>query len=135
MAETLTGKASYITVAGTNLYFTKLTPKVTRKLADDTDSGNYNATDDLLYPSQLEVSAPVEIAVEGNYRKSQTPTAIIARLFTASGPYAVTFGVLTGYPHFAGNYDLSDFQIEDPLDDVVKWTATLKSNGRVSPNS
>jgi predicted secreted protein len=135
MADKLAGKQIYITIGGTNVKITKLSSKVSPKYADTTDTGDYDATTDLIYPSQIQVSAPVEISVEGNYYKSQTPTAVVARLFSGGGPYALTCGVATGYPHFSGNYDLSDFSITGQSDDTVTWSATLKSNGKVNPNS
>lgn len=130
-----TGKQMYFTVGGTNVKLTKATPKVDPKFADTTDGGDYDAATDLIYPTQIQVSAPVEISVEGFYYKSQTPSAVVAKLFTGGGPYALTFGPATGQAHFSGNYDLSGFQIDSELMDTVKWSATLKSNGKITPNS
>lgn len=133
--DKLTGKQQYLTLAGASIKTLKIAPKVSPKLADTTDTGDYDAATDLLYPTQQQVSAPVEMSVEGFYYKSQTPSAVVAKLFTGGGPYAVTFGVATGYPHFSGNYDISDFQIDGVADDAVKCSFTLKSNGKITPNS
>lgn len=132
--DRLVGKSMHISVDGVSLKIIKATPKVSPKFGDTTDTSNYDAETDLIYPSQIQVSAPVEFAVEGNYRVSETPSAIIAKMFDGSiGPLAVTFGPKTGLNQFGGNYDISDYNQDNPHDDVVKFSCTLKSNGKVMP--
>lgn len=136
MADTkrLVGKSMFLTVAGTAILITKATPKVATKYADTTDTGDYDAATDLLYPTQKQASASVEIAVEGMFRVDSTPSAVIAKLFDGTaGPYAVTFGPKTGLSQFSGNYDITDYSQDTPQDDAVKWSATIKSNGKVTP--
>lgn|SRR5574343_272562 len=131
--ERLVGKSMFLTIGGTDVKLTKATPKVGTKFGDSTDSSNYDAATDLIYSSQIQVSASVEFAVEGNFRVSVTPSAVIAKMFTAGGPYAVTFGPKTGLSQFSGNYDISDYSQDTPHDDIVKFSCTLKSNGKVTP--
>jgi len=136
MAEDrLTGKQQYITLSGTSIQTKKITPNVDRKLADSTDTSNYDVTDDVIYPSQLPVSVKVTFDVEGWYYKSATPSSIVTKLFSGGGPYVVTFGPGTGYPHFGGKYDLSNFKVESQFDDVVNVSFKLESNGKITPNS
>jgi hypothetical protein len=131
-----TGKAMALTLSGTSIKVTKISAKASPKQADSTDTGNYSATTDLVHPSQINTTLPIELSVEGYYYKTQTPTAIVSKLFDpTSGPFAVTFTVATGYAHFGGNYDISDFQIESQFDDMVNVSFTLKSNGVVNANS
>lgn len=132
--DRLVGKAMYLTLGAISLKITKATPKVSPKFGDTTDSGDYDPATDLLYPTQIQVTAPVEFAVEGNYRVSVTPTAIIAKLFDGTaGPQAVTFGPKSGHAQFSGNYNISDYNQDTACDDVVKFSCTLKSNGKVFP--
>jgi hypothetical protein len=131
--DRMTGKAMYLTISGTDIPIVKADPGVSPKYGDTTDSDDYDVATDLLYPTQIQVSAPVEIAVEGRFRASKTPSGVIAKMFTGGGPYAVTFGPKTGLAQFTGNYDISDYKQSTPHDDTVTWTATLKSNGKITP--
>ena len=109
MADRLTGKASYLNFNGTQLPITKTTPKVNRVCKDDTDSGDYVTSPDMIFPTQIPVSTQVVLSVEGRYRFSTTPSAVVAccslprRRFPASG---LNSGTVWGH----GNVDLSDFQ-------------------------
>ena len=133
MADKISGKQMYLTISGTAINITGVTPTVSPKFADTTDSDDFHSGTDLIYPSQIQVSAPVEMSVKGRYNKVKTGPAIIAKMFTGGGPYAVTFGVATGYAHFSGNYDISDFQIDGEVEGEVNYSCTIKSNGVITP--
>jgi predicted secreted protein len=75
----------------------------------------------------------VKLEAEGRFRVSSTPAAIIAKLFTGAGPYAVTCGPNSGNSQFSGNYDIMNYKQDVPFDDVVTFTCTLESNGPVTP--
>lgn len=137
MAEQrIVGKAQTLLYGGATLYITKAAPKATRKLADTTDTGDYDAATDLVYPSQLAASVKTEFSVEGRYRKDSTPTALIAKLFDgAAGALTVAWSPTSGLSHFGGKYDLSDFSIDSQTEETVTWSGTLVSNGKINPNS
>lgn len=130
MSDKLTGKASGVTFNGTALYITKYAPKVTRTLVPTTDSGDYDADSDLLHETQLAVKVSMELTVEGYYRKSQTDNAVIAALYSGAAALPVVLRLDAGSLFGHGNFDLSEFSSEVPLEDKVTWTATLKSNGK-----
>jgi hypothetical protein len=137
MADRLTGKASYFLLgsAATQIPITKATPKVTRKLADTTDSGDYQSTPDMIFPTQIPVSAPLEMAIEGRYRFSSTPSAIVALLATSATNIPVVLGLNSGAIWGHGNFDISDFQSDIPFDDTVTYTCNIRSNGQWVPNA
>lgn len=132
MADRTTGKNSFLLFNNVQIPITKTTPKVTRKLADTTDSGDYQQTPDMIFPTQIPVSAPLELAIEGRYRFSSTPGFLIAAQ-TSLTNIPCQIGLISGQPTFAGNFDLSDFQYDGPYDDTVTFTATLVSNGIWTP--
>ncbi len=133
MADRLTGKASYLILNGTTIPFTKVTPKTNRKLADITDNGDYNSNTDLIWMTQLPVTATIELSVEGRFRRSITPTAIISLLYTGQTAVPCRFGLDSALIYGSGNFDVSDFQVDDPVDDTVTFTCTLRSNGIFTP--
>lgn len=135
MGDRLTGKASYLLFDGVMIAITSYKPKTERKLADTTDSGDYNTQADLVFPTQIPVSAAVELSVEGRYRKSSTPSALIATLYQGGGPYPVVLGLDAGTLAGHGNFDVSDFEASVPVQDTVTFTCTMKSNGQYIPNS
>lgn len=135
MADRLSGKASYLTLGGTNIAITKYGPKVPRKLADWTDSGDYNSTADMIFPGQVPVSAPLEVSVEGRYRKSTTPSAIVALLATSATNIPCVLGLDAGTIWGHGNVDIANFETDVVYDDIVTFTCDLKSNGQWTPNA
>jgi hypothetical protein len=135
MADRESGKASYLTINSVQIPITKTTPKVDRKCADTTDSGDYQSTQDMLFPTQVPVSVGTEIAVEGRFRKSSTPAAIIAQLYTSATNIPCVLGIDSGTIWGHGNVDITDYQQDNPVDDVITFTCTLKSNGVWTPNA
>jgi hypothetical protein len=138
MANTdrLSGKASYFTYNTVNIPITKITPKLMRKLADSTDSGDYSATPDMIGPTQIPVTMAVEGTAEGRFRLSSTPASIMAGLFTSLTQIPIVIGlnatpVIWGH----GTCDISDFETSVPVDDIVNWTMSFKSWGIFTPNS
>lgn len=131
--DRLVGTEQFLTISGSNIKLTKLTPEVAPKFADSSDTGDISPSNGLLGPSRLQVSAPVKIEAEGRYRVSSTPSAIIAKMFTGGGPYPVTCGPKTGNSQFSGNYDITNYKQDIPYDDVVTFSCTLESNGPVTP--
>jgi hypothetical protein len=65
MADRTTGKQQSFTFNSQTIPITKCSPKITRKLADTTDSGDYVTSPDMIFPTQIPVSCPLELAIEG----------------------------------------------------------------------
>jgi hypothetical protein len=132
MADRATGKNQFVTFNNVIIPITKVGVKINRKLADTTDSGDYYTTPDMLFPTQIPVSAPLELSIEGRFRYSSTPGFITAAQTSLTNiPCQVS--ITNGSQLAAGNFDLSDFEYDGPYDDVVTFTATLKSNGPWTP--
>jgi hypothetical protein len=132
----MTGKASYINYKGTKLWITKVAPKFDPKLADSTDSADYDPTTQLLYPSQLQVSVGTELSIEGYYDANGNQNALMTDLFNGSaGPQSVTLGRDAGSIVGSGNFNISGYEEEEPIDDMITYKCTLKSNGKFTPGS
>lgn len=138
MADTdrLTGKASYLTFNGVNIPITKMTPKVTRKLPDSTDSGDYSSAQDMIATTQIPCTYTVEGAIEGRFRKSVTPAQFLANSFTSITQIPIVLG-LDASPTIWGTgvCDISDFSTDIPVEDIVNFTANIKSWGAFTPNT
>jgi hypothetical protein len=134
MSDRLTGKASYFSFNGFTIPITKVTPKVTRALPNTTDNGDYNSTADMIFPTQIPCSVATEYAIEGRYRKSSTPSAIVALLYTGATAIPATFGMDASTVWGHGFFDISDFQTDAPVEDTVTFTCTMISNGQFFPN-
>jgi len=137
MADRLSGKAAYWTWGGTTIPITKITPKVTRKLGDTTDSGDYDATGDMLPTTQIPVGYTVEATIEGRFRYSTTPSVLLQFLFQSATQITCVFGLDINNSTIWGSglFDVSDFQTDIPVDDIVTYTATIRSYGVFTPNS
>jgi hypothetical protein len=132
MSDRITGKQQSFAFSGSAIPITKCSPKITRKLADTTDSGDYVTSPDMIFPTQIPVSCPLELAIEGRFRFSSTP-GLIAAAATSLTNIPAAVNVTPGSELFHGNFDLSDFSYDGPYDDTVTYTATLKSNGQWTP--
>jgi hypothetical protein len=132
-ADRTTGKSSYFLWNGVQIPITKYGRKATRKIADATDSGDYNANTDIIQPVGLPVSVSTEITAEGRYRFSVTPSL---DQVTYSGAYQipVVLGRTLTNPGGHGTFDITEYNEDGPYDDMVTWTATFVSNGPFTPN-
>ena len=135
MADRLTGKAGYVTYNNYTIPITKWTSKTTRNLPDSTDTGDYNQSTDLIYHTRIPVSVDMELTVEGRYRKSVIPPAVISVLFTGANALPCVLGLDSSTIFGHGNFDLSDFTCDLPSEDVVTFTCTLMSNGVFTPGA
>lgn len=130
------GKASYWTFNGVNISITKMDVKIVRKLGDTTDSGDYNATQDMIGPTQVPVTCKVEGTMEGRFRLSSTPSSFIGPLFTSITQVPIVIGLnLTPVIWGHGLCDISDFTTSIPVDDVVTYSCSFVSWGSFTPNS
>ncbi len=135
--DRIAGKASYFDYNGTTIPINKATCKVTRKLGDTTDSGDYDTTADMIATTQLPCTYTLEGTIEGKFRRSSTPGVIIAGLFSSLTNIPIIFGLdlVAGTILGHGNFDISDFSCEIPVDDIISFSASIKSNGTFTPNA
>jgi predicted secreted protein len=129
MSQKITGKAAYLQIAGTKIGMTKLGIKTDRKTADSTDTLNYDVTSDLIWPEQLPVMAPLELTLEGRYNLTTTPANVINALYTGALAVACVIGLSSTVIYGHGNFDITGFDADAPLDDIITFTLSLKSNG------
>ncbi len=128
-ASKIAGKGSSVTYGGTTIPIKKWTPKHNRDLADSTDSDNYNSGSDMIEKSQIPTALQTELSLEGFFDLNSTSTAMIAQFYTAATPVTVVLTLKSGTPYGHGSMDMSDFTTSTPIDDIVSWTANMKSNG------
>lgn len=132
MADRVTGKNQFLVFNSQTIALTKVGVKINRKLADTTDSGDYSTSPDMIFPTQIPVSAPLTLSVEGRFRFSSTPGFITAAQTSLTNIPAQVW-INQGSQLVAGNFDLQDFEYDGPFDDTVTFTATLLSNGQWTP--
>jgi len=127
-----TGKASFFTYRGTRIPIFRINIRVTRVLADCTDSSDYDMNADMIGPTQLPVSAQFEGTIEGVFRFSYTPQTLFGDLF--QGVYGVpcTFGTNQNSLIGTGFMDISDYQQDMPINDTIRYSCTVRSNGLFS---
>jgi hypothetical protein len=134
-AQKLTGKASYLTFQGTRIYFTKVSPDVDRECADSTDGADYDSSSDMIQPSQIPVKVQMTLQVELKYDLNTTGTAFTQAAYSSGGPYPTVLGLNAGTVMGHGNFDITKFSADVPIDDTVTATATLLQNGVFTPGS
>jgi len=135
MANKLTGKASYVLLNNTQIPITKYSPKVTRTLADSTDSTDYDATIDMINMSQLPVTLSQELSVEGKWNLANTNQALLTMCYSGITAVPVVLGLNAGALFGSGLFDMSDFSADSPINDTITFTCTLRSNGKFTPGS
>jgi hypothetical protein len=136
MADRIAGLQSFFNFGGAIIPITKMTPEVDRKLADSTDSSDYNSTANILGPTQIPVSAMMKASIEGRFHKSVVPSAVMSMLFTGATQIPCQIGLdlsPTMWGH--GLIDLSNFRTDIPVDDVVNFTAQIQSYGLWQANN
>jgi hypothetical protein len=132
--DRIVGNQSFLTFNGSNIFITKITPKITRKLADSTDNGDYNSGQGMIANTQIPVSYYMEGAIEGRFRLSTTP-GFLAQAVTnlTQIPIVIGLGLSTIWGH--GLCDISDFSDDIPVEDIVTFSANIKSWGEWTPNA
>jgi hypothetical protein len=127
-----TGKDGQYAHNGVAVIISEWTATVTTKMADTTASDNYDTNSALVWNSQLPVSANVEVGISGPWDPTNH-AAILASII--AGNAAAVNGVCryaTNTNAIVGTFNLSDLEITTPTEDTITYTATLKSNGRVT---
>lgn len=109
--------------------------RVSRNVATCTDSSDYDPQANLIGPTQIPVSATFEGTVEGCYRRSTTSQAIIADLFTGITAVPCVFGLDSNTLIGSGTFDITDFTQDMPVEDIVRFSCTVRSNGLFVPSA
>lgn len=133
-ADKRTGKESYFIYGGTTIPIVQIDIRVTRNLATCTDSSDYDNKADMIGPTQIPVSAVFEGTIQGRYRHSTTPAALVAKLFTGITAVPCTFGLDSNSLVGTGYFDISDYNQSMPVEDIVNYSCTVRSNGLFIPN-
>ena len=131
----LTGKASYLIWNGSRIYFTKVTPDIDRTCADSTDGADYDSASDMIQPSQIPVKAQMTLQVEMKFDLNSTMAAFVSVAYSSTPAVPCVFGLDSSNIFGHGNFDLTKFSAEDPIDDTVTATATLLQNGKFTPGA
>jgi hypothetical protein len=129
-----TGKQSYFRYGGTTIPIYRVNVRVTRNVATCTDSSDYDEQADLIGPTQIPVSAICEGTIEGRYRQSTTPSTLIENLFTGVTAVPCIFGLDSQTVVGSGTFDITDYTQDMPIEDVVNYSCTVRSNGLFRPN-
>jgi hypothetical protein len=125
------GKQAYWTFNSVTVPITKMSPKITRKLGDTTDSGDYDDTGDMLPTTQIPVGYTIEAGIEGRFRINYMP-ALLSLCTTSATQIEAVIGIAvspTSVVWGSGLFDISDFATDIPVDDIVNYTANIKSYG------
>ena len=132
--QNLTGKAGYVKVggsSGTKVNITKWSASTDVKMADTTDSADYDTGTALIWNTQLPTSAKLSIDIEGNYDLNGAQASIITALLNGVSPTVVAELGLTASNVFGyGTFNIGNFKVDLPSEDTVTFTATLESNGK-----
>lgn len=130
MALKVAGLQSYFVYGGVQIPITKYTVSVDRRLVDTTDNTNYDVDANILFNSQLPVMANTTLTVEGLFHIDITPAALMARLYSGVTGVQATLGLNAGSLMGSGLFDIANFECQVPIDDTVKYTCTMASNGK-----
>lgn len=130
MALKVAGLQSYFIYGGVQIPITKYTVSVDRRLVDTTDNTNYDQDANILFNSQLPVMANTTISVEGLFHIDITPIALMARLYSGVTAVPTVLGLNQGNLMGSGLFDIANFECQVQIDDTVKYTCTMASNGK-----
>jgi predicted secreted protein len=131
--QKVAGKSGSLTYNSQTLNFSKWTAKVNRDLADSTDSVDYDPVTDMLWKSQIPISNQIEVDVEGFFDLNSTDTTLLTPLFSGTAAVPVVLKITPTHTFGHGNFDLSNFQVEVPVDGIVKFSGSMKSSSIFVP--
>lgn len=131
--QNVSGKTGYLKWSGTKINITSWSGSVDIKMADTTDSADYDSTSDLVWNTQVAASGKGSFDIEGNYDLSGSQGPLIAKLLSGSAS-AVTgeLGFTASTPFGWAKFDVSNFKPKSPVEDTVTFTATIVTNGKFS---
>lgn len=125
----ITGKAARFNIGLVSLPFRKITPQVNRICQPFTDSTCYDPVNKLMWPVQKPISAPVTMLVEGWYDTIVIPNGVMLWLLTGLTGVPCSIFLRSGLELGAGNFDITNFEMGIPFDDMCSYSFTAISNG------
>lgn len=126
-----TGKAGGFSLDGTAIRITSWKASFTKKLADTTDTGDYDATTNQTWDSQAPGTAGMKFDVEGVFDLDATSAALCQKL-KADPTVVAVFKFTPTDSYCSCNVDLSQVDVSSPVGDKISWTAQAQSNGPVT---
>ena len=136
MADTdrLSGKGSYWTFNGAAIPITENDVDYVREMGKTTDSADYNESQDMLTHTQIPVAYQVAGSIKGRFRISTTP-GLISAAVTSLTQIPCVFGLNSQVVQGHGVMDLFNLKITTSVEDIVNYTADMKSWGQWYPNT
>lgn len=106
--------------------------EMTTVFQDITGSVNYSPADGIVYRASAPVVRYMTSEVKGCYRRSNTPTYVIAKLYNGNEPFQVELGFSPLDP-FANFYAwVENFRTSSPVMDIVRFECSLRSEGTIT---
>ena len=132
--QKIAGKSGYFKTGGSSgskMNITKWSGSLEVKTADTTDSNDYDAATGLVWNTQVPSSAKMSIDVEGNYDINGAQAPLVTAALNGASPLVITELGFTSTNVFGyGNFNVTNFKTDAPVDDTVTFSATLISNGK-----
>lgn len=133
--ERISGKAGAITIIGlvqpqdVRLPFHYWSASIETSFQDATGSCSYDPKSGIVWKSSLPASRSLDVEIRGRWRRSVVPSAIMYKLFNETTPVRFLLELSPRDP-FVDSYGwVSNFTVTELLNDIVAWTANLKSQG------
>ncbi len=125
-----TGKAGTMTWNNSALTITEVGHKVSKSMADSTDSSNFQSSTNQLFKSQIPGDNQLTLSIKGHFDSSQTPTTIYAAMLSDATVSIVT-NVTASIQIAGGIFDISDWEssVTIPGGVMVDFSCTAMSNG------
>jgi hypothetical protein len=132
--QKISGKAGYFKTggsAGTKMNITKWSGSLEVKNSDTTDSNDFDASTNLVWNTQVPASAKMTIDVEGNYDVNGAQAPLVTAALNGASPLVIAELGFTATAVFGyGNFNVTNFKADSPMEDTVTYSATLTSNGK-----
>jgi hypothetical protein len=126
-----TGRFGGMTLAGNTIPITKWSHKLDKSLQDTTSTSSYDATTQQTWQEQLPGILRGDGSIDFNWDANSTSSYIINKL-KADPQVAIVLQIDKSTNYASFNADLSDVNLDMPVDGVIKGTASYKTNGPVT---
>lgn len=138
--DRLTGKFGFVHVVDATgskvvVPFTAWIATTTTLFADRTATSNYSPTAGMLFRSSVPVVQSLSATVKGRYRRSVTPSTIIAKLFKSWEPMRVELGFNPLDPYVDMYCWIENFETGSQIEETVNFECTLRSEGEIKDST
>jgi len=135
--ERLSGKNGYIRVIDDlnnriKVPIISWEAEITTVFQDVTGSMNFSKADGIIYRASAPVVRYLTAEIRGCYRRSNTPTYVIAKLFNGNDPFRVELGFSPLDPFVDFYAWVENFRPTSPIMETVRFTCSLRSEGTIS---